>query len=170
MNVENENIDHVTDLGLALGYSNRSIQRRLSNDLGAGSRIDIPSLKCTQRAAFLIKKHSLAWASGRTNVVLSPQHINNKHIDIDEENFNASASTSHDMNSKVGNIDNSDKSSRDNDGIKLCHEQLTDNDNSFQGILSLQSIYFFMLSYISLPFSLKFSMKLSFSRNRWLYR
>ncbi|XWS13777.1 hypothetical protein CRYUN_Cryun36dG0067400 [Craigia yunnanensis] len=45
MNVENENIEPVTDLGLALGYSNHSIQRRFSNDLGAGanaaSRIDI---------------------------------------------------------------------------------------------------------------------------------
>ncbi|XVE65900.1 hypothetical protein DITRI_Ditri08aG0037100 [Diplodiscus trichospermus] len=45
MNVENENKDPVTDLGLALGYSNHSIQRRLSNDLGAGanaaSRIDM---------------------------------------------------------------------------------------------------------------------------------
>ena len=45
MNVENENIDPVINVGLALGYSNHSIQRRLSNDLGAGanaaSRIDM---------------------------------------------------------------------------------------------------------------------------------
>ena len=69
-------------------------------------------------------------------MVLSPQQINtsarsSNDKPIDEENFNTSVSTSHDMNTKVANIDNSDKSARDNDGIRLCHEQLTDNDNSF---------------------------------------
>lgn len=39
MNVDNENvdIDPVTDLGLALGYSRQCIQRRLNNDSGAGA-------------------------------------------------------------------------------------------------------------------------------------
>ncbi|XWS39241.1 hypothetical protein CRYUN_Cryun18bG0033700 [Craigia yunnanensis] len=97
MKVENENVDPVTDVGLALGYSNHSIQRRLSNDLGAGanaaSRIDMtfvandplselvwspqkgPSLNCTN-CIFSDKEHSLVWGSGPSNVVLSPQQMN----------------------------------------------------------------------------------------------
>ncbi|EOY05910.1 hypothetical protein QUC31_016535 [Theobroma cacao] len=159
MNMENENIEPVTDLGLALGYSSYSIQRRLSNDLGAGanaaSRIDMtfvttdplselvwsphngPSLKCTD-CCFSDKKQSLVWGAGPSNVILSPQQINTSSRSsddkpIDEENLNTSISTSHDMNTKVAHIDNSDKSVRDNDGIRLCHEQQTDNDNSLQG-------------------------------------
>lgn len=39
MNADNENVDvdPVTDLGLALGYSSQCIQRRLNNDSGAGA-------------------------------------------------------------------------------------------------------------------------------------
>ncbi|XP_062108182.1 uncharacterized protein LOC133819046 isoform X3 [Humulus lupulus] len=37
MNVENESIEPVTELGLGLGYSNQFIQRRLNNDSGAGA-------------------------------------------------------------------------------------------------------------------------------------
>ncbi|KAJ4722604.1 Zinc finger, CCHC-type [Melia azedarach] len=37
MNVENENIEPVTELGLALGYSSQCTQRRLNSDSGAGS-------------------------------------------------------------------------------------------------------------------------------------
>ncbi|XP_022739593.1 uncharacterized protein LOC111291806 isoform X2 [Durio zibethinus] len=131
MNVEDEKIDPVTDLGLALGYSNQRIQRKLSNDLGAGanaaSRIDMtfvatdplselvwspqkgPRLKCTD-FSFSDKNHSLGRGSGPSNVILSPQQINTS-----------------------ARSNNSDKSARDNDGIGLCHEQLTYNDNSFQG-------------------------------------
>ncbi|XP_022722977.1 uncharacterized protein LOC111280085 [Durio zibethinus] len=159
MNVENENVDLVTDLGLALGYSNHKIQRILSNDLGAGanaaSRIDVkvvatdplselvwspqkgPSLKCTD-CSFSDKKHSIVLGAGPSNVVLSPQQINksarsSNDKPIDEENFNTSISTFHDMNTKVTNINNLDKSARDNDGIRLCHEKQTENDNTFQG-------------------------------------
>ncbi|XVF38358.1 hypothetical protein REPUB_Repub20aG0094600 [Reevesia pubescens] len=37
------------------------------------------------------------------------------------------------MNAKVANIDNSDKSAGDNEDIRLCQEQQTDNYNSFRG-------------------------------------
>ncbi|XVF28684.1 hypothetical protein REPUB_Repub15cG0051300 [Reevesia pubescens] len=162
MNLENENIEPVTDLGLALGYSNHSTQRRLSNDLGAGanaaSRLDVtfvatdplselvwspqkgPSLKCTD-CSFSDKKHSLVWGAGPSNVVLSPQQINtstrsSNDKPIDEESFNISMSTFPDMNTKASNIDNSGESARDNDGIRLSHELQTDNNNSFQGTAS----------------------------------
>ncbi|XVE81760.1 hypothetical protein DITRI_Ditri15bG0091500 [Diplodiscus trichospermus] len=159
MNVENENIEPLTDLGLALGHSTYSIQRRLSNDLGAGanaaSTIDMtfvaadplselvwspqkgPCLKYTD-CSFPDKKHSLVWGAGPSIVVLSPKQINtslrsSNEEPIKEENFNTSVSTFHDMNTKVANIDNLDKSTRDNDGIRLCHQQQTDTDNSLRG-------------------------------------
>lgn len=173
MNVENENIEPVTDLRLALGYSNHSIQRRLSNALGAGanaaSRIDLtfvatdplselvwspkkgPSLKCTD-CSFSDKKHSLVWGAGPRSVVLSPQQINkssrtSNEKPIDEENFNKSKSTLPDMTTKVANMDNLDKSARDNDGISLSHEQQTGNDNSFQGMFGLYKLFSFVSCY-----------------------
>ncbi|XVF62958.1 hypothetical protein PTKIN_Ptkin09bG0050800 [Pterospermum kingtungense] len=130
MNVENENIEPVTDLGLALGYSNHIIERRLSNDLGAGanaaSRIDLAFVATDPLS-------ELVWSpqKGPSNVILSPQQINksprsNNDKPIDEE-LHKSISTFPDMNTKVANMDNLDKSSGDNDGIKLSREHQTVN-------------------------------------------
>uniref|UniRef100_A0A2N9ENU4 CCHC-type domain-containing protein n=1 Tax=Fagus sylvatica TaxID=28930 RepID=A0A2N9ENU4_FAGSY len=89
MNVDNENIERVTDLGLALSYSNHSIQRQMNIDSGAGanasSKIDMTfvasdplselvwsphkglSLKCAD-SSFADKKASLLWGAGPRNV------------------------------------------------------------------------------------------------------
>ncbi|KAK8539489.1 hypothetical protein V6N13_104277 [Hibiscus sabdariffa] len=156
---ESENIEPVTDLGLAPGYSNHGIQRRLSNDLGAGanaaSRIDKTfvatdplselvwsprkglSLKCTE-CSFADKKQSLIWGAGPSNMFFSQQtNASARSSDIkpmDEETSHKSVSAFHDTNPKVANIDNLDKSSGNDDTIKLCHEHQTDNDNSSKGI------------------------------------
>ncbi|GMI70472.1 hypothetical protein HRI_000716500 [Hibiscus trionum] len=157
---ESENIEPVTDLGLALGYSDHGIQRRLSNDLGAGanaaSRIDRTfvatdplselvwsprkglSLKSTE-CSVADKKHPLVWRAGPSNMFFSLQQTNasarsSDDRPMDEEISHKSESTFHDMNPKVANIDNLDKSSANDDTIKLCHEQKTDNDNSSKGI------------------------------------
>ncbi|XP_062168264.1 uncharacterized protein LOC133874350 isoform X4 [Alnus glutinosa] len=58
MNVDNENTEPVTDLGLALGYSNPCIQRQLNNDSGAGANAG-PS-----NAAFLMPQST---ADGRSD-------------------------------------------------------------------------------------------------------
>lgn len=89
MNVDNENIEQVTDLGLALSYSNHCIQRQMNIDSGAGanasSKIDMTfvasdplselvwsphkglSLKCAD-SSFADKKASLLWGAGPRNV------------------------------------------------------------------------------------------------------
>jgi hypothetical protein len=105
MNVDNENIEPVTDLGLALGYSNQCIQRQLNNDSGAGanagSRIDMTfvapdplselvwspqkglSLKCAD-SSFTDKKASLLWGAGPSKVAfLMPQSATDGRSDTD---------------------------------------------------------------------------------------
>lgn len=95
MNVDNENIEPVTDLGLALCYSNQCIRRQLNNDSGAGanagSRIGMTFvapdplselvwspqrgliLKCAD-SSFADKKASLLWDAGPSSVAfLMPQ-------------------------------------------------------------------------------------------------
>lgn len=113
MNVDNENIEPVTDLGLALGYSGQCIQRRLNSDSGAGanagSRADMKfvtsdplselvwssrnglSLKCAD-SSFVDKKSSFILGAGPSNVVLSPsQKISagrsSNDKPVSEENF-----------------------------------------------------------------------------------
>ncbi|OMO54771.1 Zinc finger, CCHC-type [Corchorus capsularis] len=157
MNLENENIEPTTDLQLALGYPNNNIQRRLSNDLGAGanaaSRIDMtfvttdplselvwspqkgPSLRCTD-CSFTDKKHSLGWGAGPSNAVLSPQPLNtsmrsSSDKPIDEENFNTCVAAFDSMDTKVANIDDSDKSARDIDGISQVAEQAVATEKKF---------------------------------------
>ncbi|XP_048333265.2 uncharacterized protein LOC107422836 isoform X2 [Ziziphus jujuba] len=101
MNIENENIEPVTDLGLALGYSNQCRQRSSNNEssacagagagagANAGSRIDVTfvandplselvwsphkglNLKCAD-SSFVDTKTSLFWDAGPSNVALSP--------------------------------------------------------------------------------------------------
>lgn len=93
MNVDNENIEPVTELGLAPSYSNQCIQRPMNIDSGAGagaganagSRIDMTfvasdplselvwsphkglSLKRAD-SSFANKKPSLLWGAGPSNV------------------------------------------------------------------------------------------------------
>ncbi|KAA8548754.1 hypothetical protein F0562_000438 [Nyssa sinensis] len=93
MNVDNDEKEPVTDLGLALGYSNQSIKTRSNNDSGAGvnasSRFDMTfvpsdpltelvwsphkglSLKCTD-CSLAEKTPSLLWDVGPRNTILSP--------------------------------------------------------------------------------------------------
>uniref|UniRef100_A0A5B7ARA4 Plus3 domain-containing protein n=1 Tax=Davidia involucrata TaxID=16924 RepID=A0A5B7ARA4_DAVIN len=93
MNVDNDEKEPVTDLGLALGYSNQCIQTRSNNDSGAGvnasSRFDMTlvasgplselvwsphkglSLKCTD-CSLAEKTPSLTWDVGPSNMILSP--------------------------------------------------------------------------------------------------
>lgn len=95
MKVDSEKIESDSDLGLALGNSNHSIQRPPSNDLNtgaganAGSRIDMAfvasdplselvwsphyglSLKCAD-SSLADKKGSLLWGAGSSTVALSP--------------------------------------------------------------------------------------------------
>ncbi|KAL9408249.1 hypothetical protein AB3S75_046745 [Citrus x aurantiifolia] len=93
MNVENENVEPVTDLGLALGYSSQCVQRRLNSDSGAGaganagSRIDMKFVATNPLS-------ELVWSSrnGPSNVVLSPsQEVcagrSSNDKPINEENF-----------------------------------------------------------------------------------
>ncbi|KAE8718356.1 Zinc knuckle family protein, putative isoform 3 [Hibiscus syriacus] len=131
---ESENIEPVTDLGLALGNSNHDIQRRSSNDLGAGanaaSRID-ETFVATDPPSELV------WSprEGPSNMFFSLQQTDastrsSDDKPIDEEISHKSVSTFHDMNPKVANIVDLDKSSGNDDTIKLCHEQQTDNDNT----------------------------------------
>ncbi|KAK8495767.1 hypothetical protein V6N12_024996 [Hibiscus sabdariffa] len=159
---ESENTEAVSDLELALGYSNHGIQRQLSNDLGAGanaaSRIDKTfvatdplselvwtprkglSLKCTE-CSFPDKKQSLVWGAGPSNMFFSQQiNASARSSDdkpMDEEISHKSVSAFHDTNPKFANIDNLDKSSGNDDTIKLCHEHQTDNDNYSKGIADL---------------------------------
>lgn len=113
MNVDNENIEPVTDLGLALSYSNQCVQRRSNKDSGAGanagSRIDMTfvandplselvwsphkglSLKFTD-SRFVDTKTLLFWGAGPSNVALSPPQSNTDRRSatekpMDEENF-----------------------------------------------------------------------------------
>ncbi|XP_039007251.1 uncharacterized protein LOC120134949 isoform X2 [Hibiscus syriacus] len=139
--MENENIEPLTDLGLALGYSGYTIARRTSNDLGAGanaaSRMVMNfvaadplseivwsprrglCLKCTE-CSFLENKHSLLRTAGLSNMV--------------NQKTNTSSSTFLDLNAKVSDMDDSDKSAGDNDGIQLCHEPQIDNGDSLQDV------------------------------------
>ncbi|XP_044499246.1 uncharacterized protein LOC123220742 isoform X3 [Mangifera indica] len=93
MNVENDKVEPVTDLGLALDYSGQCTQRKLNNDSGAGanaaSRVDMKfvasdplselvwspqnglSLKCAD-CSFTDKKSSPLWYDRPSNIVLSP--------------------------------------------------------------------------------------------------
>ncbi|XP_057489030.1 uncharacterized protein LOC130774997 isoform X2 [Actinidia eriantha] len=94
MNVDNDNVEPVTDLQLALAYRNPFATRRLSNlGVGAGanaaSRVNLDfvaaaplselvwsphnglSLKCAD-FRFFEKKPSLSWDVGPSNMVLSP--------------------------------------------------------------------------------------------------
>jgi len=105
MNVDDENTEPVTDLGLALGYSNPCIQRQLNNDSGAGanagSRIDMTfvapdplselvwspqkglCLKCAD-SSFADKKASLLWGAGPSNAAfLMPQSTADGRSDTD---------------------------------------------------------------------------------------
>lgn len=98
MNVENENLEPVTDLGLSVGYYDHCIQRQPKDEgasagANAGSRIDMTflgsnplselvwsphkglSLKCAD-SGFADKKGSLMWGAGPSNVAFSlPQNI-----------------------------------------------------------------------------------------------
>ncbi|GMI72007.1 hypothetical protein HRI_000870100 [Hibiscus trionum] len=157
--MENEYIEPLTDLGLALGCSGYRIVRRTSNDLGAGanaaSRIVMNfvatdplseivwspqkglCLKCTE-CSLLENKHSLLRAAGPRHTVHSPQKINtstrsNNEKPIDQQIIFTSSSIVPDLNTKVSDMDNSDKSAGDKDNIQLCHEPQIDHDNSFQG-------------------------------------
>lgn len=93
MDVNNENIEPVTDLGLALGYSNQSIQSRLNSDSGAGANAgSVQELDMTFVATEPLSE--LVWSSdkGPSNVTLSPpQSITGGRSaaekPIDEENF-----------------------------------------------------------------------------------
>ncbi|PQP94099.1 uncharacterized protein Pyn_15443 [Prunus yedoensis var. nudiflora] len=76
MDVDNENIEPGTDLGLAPGYSNQCIQRILHSDSGAGAN------------------------AGPSNVTLSPPQSNtggrsSTDKPIDEENFITPQTSSH---------------------------------------------------------------------------
>lgn len=92
MNVDKDNLEPHTDLGLTVNYSNHCIQRRLNNHLGAGANAGSsrgmtfvttdplselvwspqkgPSLKCAD-CSFSDKKSSLLWDAGPSNVVFS---------------------------------------------------------------------------------------------------
>ncbi|KAK9931019.1 hypothetical protein M0R45_018315 [Rubus argutus] len=93
MDVNNENIEPVTDLGLALGYSNQSIQSRLNSDSGAGANAgSVQELDMTFVATEPLSE--LVWSSdkGPSNVTLSPpQSITGGRSaaekPIDEENL-----------------------------------------------------------------------------------
>lgn len=103
--MDNENIEPVTDLGLALGYSHQCIQRQLNNDSGAGanagSRIHMTfvapdplselvwspqkglSLKCAD-SSFADKKASLLWGAGPSKVAfLMPKSTTDGGSDTD---------------------------------------------------------------------------------------
>ncbi|GLU08105.1 hypothetical protein SLE2022_250300 [Rubroshorea leprosula] len=159
MDVDNENIEPVTDTGLSLGYSSYNTQTRLNNDFGAGanaaSRIDMTyvaadplselvwsprnglSLKYAE-CSFSEKKPSNLWGARPSNIVLSPQIVtagrcsNDIHIDA-----NFSTSLSH-MSTGVG-VDTLDKSPspRYTVGISSMgqsdHEHQADKGNSFPG-------------------------------------
>ncbi|GFY84982.1 zinc knuckle (CCHC-type) family protein [Actinidia rufa] len=107
MNVDNDNVEPVTDLQLALAYRNPFGTRRLSNlGVGAGanaaSRVDLDfvaaaplselvwsphnglSLKCAD-FRFFEKKSSLPWDVGPSNMVLSPPQGTTSKVPSREE-------------------------------------------------------------------------------------
>ncbi|TYI12192.1 hypothetical protein ES332_A09G260300v1 [Gossypium tomentosum] len=164
-NMENEkNVEPVTDLRLALGYSGRRIERRSSNDLGAGAGANATSrigmtfaatdplseivwsphkglcLKCTE-CSFLENKRCLVQdTAGPSNAVRSLQEIDTsaRSIDekpIDEQNINTSSLAFPILNTKVSDIDN-----LENDKTELCHELQTDNGNSPIGTAALVNL------------------------------
>ncbi|KAL1154642.1 hypothetical protein V6Z11_A09G256900 [Gossypium hirsutum] len=163
--MENEkNVEPVTDLRLALGYSGRRIERRSSNDLGAGAGANATSrigmtfaatdplseivwsphkglcLKCTE-CSFLENKRCLVQdTAGPSNAVRSLQEIDTsaRSIDekpIDEQNINTSSLAFPILNTKVSDIDN-----LGNDKTELCHELQTDNGNSPIGTAALVNL------------------------------
>ncbi|KAK9288319.1 hypothetical protein L1049_016770 [Liquidambar formosana] len=147
MNVDNDNNrEPVTDLGLALGYSNQCIQRRLNSDSGAGanagSRVDMKfvasdplselvwsphkglSLKCAD-SSLAEKRPSLLWGARSSNMVLSPpQSITAGRTSIykpmDEGNMVASQESFH-VKDEVGETATLVRSPRNNAGImSIC--------------------------------------------------
>lgn len=106
MNVENENIEPVTDLGLALVHSSQCVQRRLSSDSGAGanagSGIDMKFVATNPLS-------ELVWSSrnGPSNVVLSPsQEVcagrSSNDKPVNEENFMMSQDAFYLINETAG--------------------------------------------------------------------
>ncbi|GFZ14208.1 zinc knuckle (CCHC-type) family protein [Actinidia rufa] len=105
MKLDNDNVEPVTDLQLALAYQNQFTPRRLSNS-GAGanadSRIDLAfvaadplselvwsphnglSLKCAD-FSFFEEKTSLLWDVGPSNMVLSPPQGATSRVATGEE-------------------------------------------------------------------------------------
>lgn len=99
MDVDNENIEPETDLGLALGYSNQCIQRILHSDSGAGANAG-SRIHMTFVAAEPLSE--LVWSKdkGPSNVTLSPPQSNtggrsSTDKPIDEENFVTPQTSSH---------------------------------------------------------------------------
>ncbi|PON53245.1 Zinc finger, CCHC-type domain containing protein [Parasponia andersonii] len=143
MNVDNENIEPVTDLGLALGYSNQCIQRRLNNDSGAGanagSGINMTfvannplselvwsphkglSLKCADSSFADIQKPHFSGGAGPSNVALLPAQsiigrTTTTQKNIDEEN-SPKANTLFQMKSEVAGKDTLTRSSGSDAGV-----------------------------------------------------
>lgn len=165
MNVDNENIEPVTDLGLALGYSNQCIQRGLNNDSGAGanagSGINMTfvannplselvwsphkglSLKCAD-SSFADSKTSLFWGAGPSNVALLPSQSiigRNTTTQISMDGENASISnTLLQMKSEVAGKDTLSRSpGSDAGGMPVCgpsHEYVT-GENSLLRYIKL---------------------------------
>ncbi|KAK8511156.1 hypothetical protein V6N12_033436 [Hibiscus sabdariffa] len=152
--MENEYIEPLADLGLALGYSGYRVVRRTSNDLGAGANaasrivmnfVATPTgplseivwspqkglcLKCTE-CNFSENKHSLLRAVGPNDMVQSPQKINTStrssiEKPIDQQIIHTPSSTFPDLNTKVSDMDNSHRSAGDNDNVLFCHEPHTE--------------------------------------------
>lgn len=148
MNLDNENVEPVTDLGLVLGYFNQCVQRRSNNDSGAGaganagSRIDVTfvtddslselvwsphkglSLNCTD-SSFADTKTSLFLGTGPSNVALSPpQSITGRRSftekPIDEENFLTPATSFH-LKNEVACKDISTKFPESDSGVMQLH-------------------------------------------------
>ncbi|KAL4282778.1 hypothetical protein GQ457_16G029560 [Hibiscus cannabinus] len=152
--MENEYIEPLADLGLALGYSGYRVVRRTSNDLGAGANaasrivmnfVATPTgplseivwspqkglcLKCTE-CNFSENRHSLLRAAGPNDIVPSPQKINTStrssiEKPIDQQIIHTPSSTFPDLNTKVFDMDNSHRYAGDNDNVLFCHEHRTD--------------------------------------------
>lgn len=167
MNLDNENIEPVTELGLALGYSNQCEQRRLNNDSGAGanagSRIDMSfvandplselvwsprkglSLKCAD-SNFADTKTSLFWGAGPSNVVLSPPlsiagRRSASEKPIDEENFVTPDTSFHLKNEVAGKETLTKSPESGSGGIQLCgltHEHEKGEDTyCYLGVLNI---------------------------------
>ncbi|XP_050373227.1 uncharacterized protein LOC126790898 [Argentina anserina] len=124
MDEKNENIEPLTDLGLALGYSNQCIQSRLNSDLGAGANAG-SVLGMTFVATEPLSE--LVWCAekGPSNVTLSPPQSNTggrsaAEKPIDEENF-INSDTSFCVKGEVSGKEDLTTSPKSDAGIMLAH-------------------------------------------------